>query len=330
MLTLSEYAKPDSNRGLREFLITFIPFLVFIFLGFLSLNDSNLVGTLICGFLAVLFHARLFVIMHDCGHGFFVQPSWFNNILGHLCALTYGLPFFVWRELHHRHHRNQGNLDRRGLSYDLWIMTRTEFSQASTFKKIFYRIYHFPFCTFFLGGLFFFIILMRFPFENFSGRARLNLVIVNLIWVYLIGVFAFVPQLRDLFYFCGAVVIINFVQAIWYFYHQHIHPQCQWYSQKDYSNELVSISGSTYILFPKWIHWFSANIGYHHVHHLNPRVPLYRLPMAHQKIEHELRQRHAVAIQLHWRELFSHHRCHLWDTEKSRWVSFSEYSEANI
>jgi omega-6 fatty acid desaturase (delta-12 desaturase) len=26
--------------------------------------------------------------------------------------------------------------------------------------------------------------------------------------------------------------------------------------------------------------WFTGNIGYHHVHHLNPKIPFYRLPEA--------------------------------------------------
>ncbi len=328
---MERFEKINNQEAITQFLVTFITFAVCFGLGCSALSRGSFLAAAALGILSVLLQARLFVLMHDCGHAHFVRPVWLNNLFGHLCALTYGMPFFLWQELHQRHHRHQGNLDKRGQSLDLWIMTKAEFLKSSRLKQWFYRIYHFPLFTFFLGGLLFFIVLMRWPFEKFKWKSQLNLLVMNSLWILCGLIYWQVPGSREYFIYYLLIASVNFVQAIWYFYHQHMHPKIQWYTEKEYSNQKVSLYGSTFIIFPKWVSWFSANIGYHHIHHLNPRIPCYNLVAAQDHLMAVTQASRLTdnslflePIRLQWMDLFRNLDGKVWDSEQKKWLKFSD------
>jgi omega-6 fatty acid desaturase (delta-12 desaturase) len=74
------------------------------------------------------------------------------------------------------------------------------------------------------------------------------------------------------------------------------------------------------------LRWVTANIGYHHIHHLNARIPFYRLPEAMASIE-ELQK--AKVTTFKFSDIISCLRLKLWDSEANRMISLKEVHLSN-
>lgn len=117
------------------------------------------------------------------------------------------------------------------------------------------------------------------------------------------------------------IVVIFFIVAVWFFYVQHQHEMTykQWKENWDYL--LSAIKGATYYKLPKVLHWFTGNIGYHHIHHLNSKIPNYQLARCAK--ENPDLQRYVTTVTF-WESL----KCmfnKLWDEQTQRMITFKEY-----
>ena len=65
--------------------------------------------------------------------------------------------------------------------------------------------------------------------------------------------------------------------GIWLFFLQHQFEGVYWASNADWNYVSSALQGASYYKLPKWMQWFSGNIGFHHIHHLSPKVPNYYL-----------------------------------------------------
>ncbi len=107
--------------------------------------------------------------------------------------------------------------------------------------------------------------------------------------------------------------------GVWLFYVQHQFEETYWEADSKWTHPLASLKGSSYYVLPGILRWFTANIGVHHVHHLNSRIPFYRLP--------EVLRNHpelADVSRLSLAESFGCMRLALWDESRRRLVSFRE------
>ena len=84
---------------------------------------------------------------------------------------------------------------------------------------------------------------------------------------------------------------------------------------------------SSFLKLGPIMRWVTGNIGYHHVHHMNPHIPFYRLPEALAAIV-ELRP--SAVTSLGPRDILACFAQNLWDTSTQRMVSYREAAASSL
>jgi len=105
------------------------------------------------------------------------------------------------------------------------------------------------------------------------------------------------------------------------FYVQHNFVGVTFKENKDWSYDYAALASSSYIRMSRVMHWFTGNIGYHHIHHINSRIPFYRLPEAMKKIPE---MQDVTATTLKVKDIIACLRLKVWDTEKKKMISIAE------
>lgn len=214
--------------------------------------------------------------MHDCGHGTMFKKRKTRDRVGIFFSLFSLTPYYDWRDDHAIHHQTSGNLDKRG-NGDIWTMTVREYQKADRIEKFKYLFYRNPFITFFIGPLYVFGIRHRIPFFFGQGRSQVNLHLTTLFFVIYFAISA------SLLGFWSAVLVNYFIYApalmlgTFLFYMQHQYEDSYWREGKNWDYTTSALQGSSYFKLPALLQWFTGNIGFHHIHHLNHKIPFYRL-----------------------------------------------------
>ncbi|WP_170520001.1 fatty acid desaturase [Ruegeria atlantica] len=322
---LAQYRVPDTKRSVFELTITVIPFFALWGAAWFALSLS-IWFTVLLAILNAAFLVRIFIIMHDCGHGSFFRSrnvcNWTGRVLGVL-ALT---PYDVWRQSHAIHHASTGNLDRRGMG-DIPTLTIEEYLKRNWFGRAAYRLIRNPFILFCIVPVYTFVFQNRLPF----GFMRSGW----LYWASAMGTNAAIAVVLALIFWTGGLDVLVFVFlptmivaasiGIWLFYIQHQFEHTTWEREEVWNLQNAAFYGCSHYALPGILRWFSANIGVHHVHHLASRIPYYRLnEVLRDHSELEDCQRITLFESLHCARL------HLWDEERQRLLTFSEaLSKAN-
>lgn len=318
--TILVFAQSNDSVAVKVVIKTFIPFFLLLYFSFI-LYDKSLLLAMLCAVPIHFFHSRIFVIMHDCGHFSFFKNRLLNTLLGHICGIFFMTPFLMWRELHNKHHKNQGCLELRGASLDVWTMTKNEFKHQSQFKKIIYKIYRNPIVLFLIAPFVLFGLIFRFPFERFSFKAVVNIFVLNILiflfYKYLITWLG----LTKWFYLQVPWMSLSFILAAWLFYIQHQFTDTIWQKKENFKTDEIALLGSSFYLLPKWLNWATADIGYHHIHHFNVRIPLYSLEKAHNCLTNTFKDIKISQITL--TESFWCFRLKLWDEDLKKLVPFN-------
>lgn len=277
---VAAYLKPHLGRALWQVANTLLAYVLVWYLIYLGLKFPWwIIPPLIL--LAVGLLIRIFIIFHDCGHGSFFKARWANNILGFLCGVLLFTPYYHWRWEHNIHHSTAGDLDRRGMG-DIWTLTVQEYLEATRWRRFAYRMARNPIVLFFLAPIYIFLIKQRFPSRGASRREHqsawwMNLAITIMI-ITLGNVFGWGPYaLIQLL-----IIAIAGGAGIWLFYVQHQFEDVYWERSEDWQYISAALKGSSFYKLPKVLQWFSGNIGFHHIHHLSPRIPNYNLERCHQ------------------------------------------------
>jgi omega-6 fatty acid desaturase (delta-12 desaturase) len=282
--------------------------------------DSAYAVTLGLSVLASVGYLRLFMIGHDTAHDSFMPLKWQNAIVGNLLGVLTNTPIGYWARQHHLHHQGNGNLDKRG-DGDVETMTLEEFRRASLPRRIWYRIYRNPIFLFGIAAPVHFVVMQRYPMghqsKTLSGWASVlgtNLGIA-LYYASLIALFG----IERFLWVYVPVVMLSSAGAVWLFYVQHQYPGTYFRRQRDWSYQKAALEGSSFYDLPRLLHWCCANIGFHHIHHLNPKVPNYRLPACHAQNES-----FAKATHLSIRDSLPTANLALWHEEEGKLVTFRE------
>lgn len=274
---VAKYARPDLWRSIWQLLNTLVPYFVLFYLSMRSLEISFWL-TLPLSILTAGFMVRTFIIFHDCGHGSFFKSRQANKWVGRITGFLVFTPYQRWTHDHAIHHATAGNLDKRGKG-DVYTMTVQEYLEAPWWKRFGYRIMRQPVFMFFFGSLIVFVITQRIP----PGKGKREIASVwwtNLalaIWItlmsFLFGWQAYLTvQLLVIFF--GASV------GIWLFYVQHNFEGAYWERHDKWDFLNAGLQGSSFYKLPAVLQWFTGNIGFHHIHHLSPKIPNYKLPKA--------------------------------------------------
>jgi acyl-lipid omega-6 desaturase (Delta-12 desaturase) len=272
---VAPYAHSDLRYSLGQLANSLLPYLALWGLMIWSLHISYLI-TLVLVIPASGFLMRLFIIFHDCGHGSFFKSTTANRWVGFFLGVLAFTPSENWWHDHAIHHATTGNLDKRGVG-DVMTMTVEEYVQSSPWKRLTYRLFRHPLIMFIFGPILVFFIMDRIPSPTAGKRERRSVIFANLtlLAIFLIASFtigwkAYLLIQIPVMWLAGAI-------GLWLFYIQHQFEEVYWVRNDQWDFTHAALDGASFYKLPRIIQWFSGNIGYHHIHHLMPRIPNYFL-----------------------------------------------------
>jgi len=277
---VAKYQKSSTTRALWQIINTLVPYAFLWYLMYRSVSVS-LWLTLPLAALAGAFLVRVFIIFHDCGHGSFFKSRAANDFVGFLSGILTFTPYYHWRWEHALHHASSGDLDRRGTG-DVWTLTVQEYLESSRWRKFSYRLARNPVVLFVIAPAFLFLVRQRFVNPGASKRERHSVHAMNA------AIFGMAAALSLVFgwkaYLLIQLVILMVAggAGVWLFYVQHQFEGVYWERGGDWDYTAAALQGSSFYKLPKVLQWFSGNIGFHHIHHLSPRIPNYNLERCHK------------------------------------------------
>ena len=317
--TIRAFQKHSVPRAVSQLITTLVPLagfwavmIVFMNLGFPYWTVLAVVVP------AAFFLVRTFIIFHDCCHGSFLKSARANRIVGFLTGVLTFTAFEPWRTDHLRHHATSGQLDHRGFG-DVWTMTYEEYAAADRWTRLKYRVYRTPAVMFLLGPFFIFVVVNRMVPKWANARERRS------IWAANVGLVVVATTMSLIFgpltYFAIQIPLILFsgTIGIWLFYVQHQFDPSYWARDAEWNQYEAAVHGSSYYELPAVLRWLTGNIGIHHIHHLRPAIPNYRLWDAYTSTP-EAQQVPKLGL---W-ESFKSLRYNLWHEAARRFLSFRQ------
>ena len=275
-----QYQRPTISRSVWQLINTLLPYFLLMGLMVWTLSVSYWL-TLLLAIPAAGFMVRTFIIFHDCGHGSFFASRRANDVIGFITGIITFTPYYRWRHEHSIHHATAGDLDRRGTG-DVWTATVEEYLSFPRWKKFIYRFYRNPFVMFAINPLVLFVVLQRFPGKS-KGRERASVYWTNLA---LLGIFVlahFTIGLKAYILVQLPILWMGTAAGVWLFYVQHNFDGVYWSRHEEWDFAKAGLEGSSFYKLPKVLQWFTGNIGFHHIHHLSPRIPNYLLERCHRE-----------------------------------------------
>ncbi|MDF1736766.1 MAG: fatty acid desaturase [Minwuia sp.] len=273
--------------------------------------------------LAAGFLVRVFIIQHDCGHASFFRGRSANNILGFACSLLTLTPYASWRRQHAGHHGIWNDLDRRLSGADIYssCLTLAEYQALNPLRRWWFRTTRHPFMFNFLIPPFVFLGLFRVPFDTPTTwrRERRAVHVTNVALLVMFGGLGLLLGFGEVAMVQLPITVLASIIGVWLFSVQHRGETTTWARHAEWNPVSAALQGSTYLRLPAILQWFTGNIGYHHIHHLNPRVPNYRLQECHEALP-ALR---ALPTLSFWKGLRAM-RFILWDEDRGRMVTFRQ------
>jgi omega-6 fatty acid desaturase (delta-12 desaturase) len=277
---VAEFQQPNHWRASWQILNSVGGYAALWVLMYFSLSVSWWL-TMPLAILAGALLVRNFIIFHDCGHGSFFKSSRANNIWGFVTGVLTFTPYYHWRWEHSVHHASSGHLDRRGMG-DIWTLTVNEYLEASKRKRFVYRLTRNPFILLVIAPAIIFLLRQRIPLGKANPRERRSVWLMNLALLVmslaLISIFGFLPWMIIQL----TTIVIAGSCGVWLFYVQHQYEETYWVRGDDWDFTAAAMEGSSFYKLPKVLQWFSGNIGYHHIHHLSPRISNYNLERCHR------------------------------------------------
>jgi acyl-lipid omega-6 desaturase (Delta-12 desaturase) len=265
---------------------------------------------------------RFFIIFHDCGHGSFSRSKRLNDIVGSLLGILVFTPFRYWNYAHAMHHATSSDLDRRGVG-DVWTLTVDEWREAPRRRRFFYRAYHSPWVMFTIGPMIKFLVIERIVTRPATTpvRVKRSVHFTNAgIVAFVVGMMVLLGPARFLAVQLPAL-ILGGSGAIWLFYVQHRFEGAYWARRAQWQYVDAALRGSSHLDLGPVLQYVSGNIGFHHLHHLDARIPNYNLPRCSR--EHpELAAEHVFTL----RESFGSRHLKLWDESSGRYVGYEAAS----
>lgn len=280
---VAKYQKAKTGSSIWQYSTTFLLFLVSWTLMYLSLDISYWL-TLLLAFPTAGFAVRIFIFQHDCGHGSFFKTREANDWAGRICSIITLTPYKYWRQSHNIHHAGSGNLDERGIG-DIYTMTVEEYMKASKWERFKYRFYRNPLFLFGVVPSLLFIVLYRFPIARSNSLAPTypSIYWLNFFILIFYGTLGYFIGYINLILIQLPITFISSTLGIWLFYVQHQFEDAYWSKDESWDFSMAGIKGSSYFHLPKVLQWFTGNIGFHHIHHLSPKIPNYLLEKCHKE-----------------------------------------------
>jgi omega-6 fatty acid desaturase (delta-12 desaturase) len=321
--SVAPFEQSNTKSSVRQLLNTFPPFFLLWIAAYMSLSVSYWL-TLLFAILASGFVIRIFIVFHDCCHQSFFKSRKANEILGTIAGVITLVPYHQWKHSHAMHHATSSNLDKRGIG-DMWLYTVEEYVAASPWKRLAYRLYRSPFVMFGIGPIATFLVQYRFNVKGAKRSERINTWVTNLSILALYGLLSWVLGWQNFLIIQVPIFWVSGALGIWLFYVQHQFEDSYFENEEEWSYVKAAVDGSSYYKLPKLLQWITGNIGFHHVHHLSPRVPNYHLEEAHNAVP-PLQQATTITLATSLKAL----RFRLWDEDNKAFVSFKQIKHLQV
>lgn len=279
------------------------------------LLQFTLLGALLLVLPIAGLQVRTFVLMHDCAHGSFFPSRRWNDAVGFVTGVLTLTPFAQWRRDHALHHASSGDLDRRGHG-DVPTLTVREYLARTPKGRLGYRIVRHP-ISLMIGGPVYLAFSQRMRGKSTATGAQqvssvratnIALLLGLAVAVWVAGWQTVLLAYLLPFYFAA-------MAGVWLFYVQHQFEDAYWEPHRDWDYVDASLRGSSHLQLPRLLRWFTGNIGLHHVHHVAPRIPNYRLQRCHD--DNDLFH-HSPVVTV--RSGIAALRLALWDEDRQRLV----------
>ena len=302
---VAPFEKADVKASVRQLVNTIPPFILFWL-------------TVALSAVAAGFVIRTFIIFHDCTHGSFFKNKKANAVVGTITGIMTLFAYEKWKREHSIHHASSGNLDKRGVG-DIWVMTIEEYVEASKWERFKYRMYRNPLVMFGFGPLFLVLISSRFNRKDARKKERNNTYLINISLVVIYSLLIWAIGWQAFLIVQGSTMFIAGALGIWLFYVQHTFEDSYFEDESEWDYVKAAVEGSSYYKLPKVLQWVTGNIGFHHVHHLSPRVPNYNLEKAHESTP-PLQQATTITLKSSLKSL----RYKLYDAKNKTFVTFGD------
>jgi omega-6 fatty acid desaturase (delta-12 desaturase) len=262
---------------------------------------------------------RSFIIMHDCAHGSFLPWKRVNDTIGWFTGVITLTPFSQWRRDHAIHHASSGDLDRRGHG-DVDTITVREYLAMNGKDQFKYRMKRHPVALLLVGPLYLMYSQRRRERSKATKDKQLNSVlgtnlaiVATLVATYFMGI---LPEFLMVYF---PAIYLAGMAGVFLFYVQHQFEETYWAPHQEWDYETASIAGSSYLKLPRLLAWMTGDIGVHHVHHISPRIPNYKLQQCHDEnpLFHKVT---TITLKDTGRAL----SLALWDEEQNRLISFKD------
>lgn len=273
-----------------------------------------------CSVLMSLLMMRMFIIYHDFEHHAILQKSVFAKIIMSAYGLYMLTPASIWKRSHDYHHKNNSKLFSASIgSYP--IATKKKFASMTKGERRAYLANRHPLVILF-GYFTIFIFGMCIASFASTPKKHWDSLIALILHVALAVSVFFIFDAQTLLFTIILPFTITCAIGSYLFYAQHNFPGVLFNSNEDWTYERAALESSSYMRTNKLMAWFSGNIGYHHIHHLNARIPFYRLPEAYHAIK-ELQAAKQTSLKIS--DMVKCFRLKIWDPEVQRMISLKEY-----
>ena len=315
LIASKSFAKEDRLKSWWHFWSTLTLLILLLVIAGSSLPLlANISASVLAGFVLV----RTFVIFHDFFHGAILQGSRLAYTIMYLFGLLILSPAKSWKNTHDEHHKNNSNEFGAEIG-GFPVMTTVDYAKASFWRRLGYRCVRNPLVILF-GYITSFLVsktLLNFamnPVKNYACGLSL---LVHFGLAILIG---FV-SIKALVLGMLIPLLIGCALGTYLFYAQHNFPGMIRKHGKEWGYVYAALNSSSYLKLSPLMHWLTGNIGYHHVHHLNAKIPFYRLPEAMEGLQ-ELQS--PVSTSLSTVDIFRCLRLKLWDPISEKLLTFRE------
>lgn len=278
----------------------------------------NIWARILCSIFSAMLLARCFIIFHDYQHHTILHKSPLANVLFTAFGIYMLTPPNIWKRSHDHHHNHNAKLFSASIG-SFPIMTKQKFMEASKTERMVYLSIRHPINMFFA---YFTTFMYGMCIQSFLSSPRRHWdSLVVLVIHFSIAIFLFV-HFGWLTWFLAFFLpfFLSHMLGSYLFYAQHNFPEAVFRNNTDWTYANAALESSSYMAMNPFFEWVTANIGYHHIHHLNSRIPFYRLPEAMAKIP-ELQSPKVTTLKP-W-DIAACLRLKLWDPEQNKMVPLS-------
>ncbi len=316
----SLYRDACNQKAIIQLITTAVPFFALLALMFFVAPHAYWLSLLLAIPTGALL-TRLFGLQHDCGHGSLFPQRGSNEWVGRFISVLTFTPYDHWRRSHAMHHQLSGNLDKRGFG-DIETMTVKEYLAKGFWGRLRYRLYRNPLIVLIIGPPLFFLVLQRFAIgSNMPMRDSMRGILGHDAMLLLIyGGLAWLVGLKMTLMVLLPIYFVATWIGGWLFYVQHQFEETHWDVSDEWDMKVAALKGSSFLILPPILNWFSCNIALHHIHHLCSRIPNYRL----HECLHANAELQTVSPRLSIWQALKSARLALWDEASRKLISFRD------